>query len=226
MKKVKTLFYPARFFFLTTLLLLVLSGVFYLVLSKTGSFLAINGLRHPWANEFFINYTFMGDGLFVIGLVVWFFFRKQKKLAANVLSAFLLSGVVVQLIKNLVYAPRPKLFFEAGQYLHCIDGVTLSNSSSFPSGHTASAFALAMVLAMHYKNNLLGVLLALGAALAGYSRIYLAQHFLGDVWLGALLGIVFGAIACMLLNSSFRFSIRRRNGQQPAWYNNNQYNLR
>jgi hypothetical protein len=43
----------------------------------------------------------------------------------------------VQIIKNLVNAPRPRLFFEAGQYLYFIDGISLANHSSFPSGDDA-----------------------------------------------------------------------------------------
>jgi PAP2 superfamily len=67
------------------------------------------------------------------------------------------------------------------------DGTSLS----FPSGHTASAFASATVLGQHYgwKARLPGY------ALAGYigaSRLSENKHYLSDVIFGATIGIVAG----------------------------------
>src|SRR5690606_11925214 len=77
--------------------------------------------------------------------------------------------------------------------LHMIPGYAVHWHNAFPSGHTTTAFSLALVL--------LYVLIRLGrteqiwqyclfatALLVGYSRIYLAQHFFGDVLAGAFLG--------------------------------------
>jgi membrane-associated phospholipid phosphatase len=106
--------------------------------------------------------------------------------------------LAAQIIKNLVNSPRPKLYFEAGTYLNFIDGVTLSGSSSFPSGHTATAFAIATVLVLMTKNKNGQMLILMAATLVGYSRIYLAQHFLLDVIVGALLGSISGVLAFYL----------------------------
>ena len=137
----------------------------------------------------------MGDGVFAIvffALVYFYFKRKQQ--GSLLLLSFIISGLAVQLIKNFINAPRPKLFFEAGQYLYFVDEVSLANNFSFPSGHTATAFAIATVLVlMSNKNKQLFILLA--ALLVGYSRIYLAQHFLLDVVIGAVIGTASGVVS-------------------------------
>jgi membrane-associated phospholipid phosphatase len=63
-------------------------------------------------------------------------------------------------------------------------------SSSFPSGHTISAFAVATVIAGRYGRRHRWVpFVAYGAAgLIGFSRVPLQAHFPSDVFLGAALG--------------------------------------
>ena len=163
---------------------------------KVACFSSLNGYHPYWLNVFFINYTFIGDGLFAIVLIALmyiYFKRKQQGLA--MLVSFIISGLVTQIIKNLVNSPRPKLYFETGQYFHFIDGVSLANNSSFPSGHTATAFAIATVLVIMINNKKIQLSILLAAVLVGYSRIYLAQHFLLDVVIGSIIGTVSGIIA-------------------------------
>jgi undecaprenyl-diphosphatase len=59
---------------------------------------------------------------------------------------------------------------------------------SFPSGHSAAAFAGAWLLRRHYPR--LAALWYAIAALVGFSRIYLGAHYPGDVLSGALCGTV------------------------------------
>ena len=61
-------------------------------------------------------------------------------------------------------------------------------SSSFPSGHTAAAFAFATGVG-HVSPAAAAPLHGL-AALVGYSRIHTGVHFPGDVIVGALVGVV------------------------------------
>jgi len=180
-------------------ILLFCCTILLLVSGKAASFIALNSY-HPFAlNVFFVNYTFVGDGIFAVGLIaVMFFYFKKKQEASTLLFSFLISGVAVQIIKNLVDTPRPHLFFEHGQYLYFIDGVTLANHHSFPSGHTTTAFAIATVLVMLSKKRNWQFTILLAATLVGYSRIYLAQHFLLDVIIGAALGTGCGVFAVYL----------------------------
>ena len=178
--------------FFSGFLLVLRTGFFSLLIcGKTATFISLNNYHPFWLNVFFINYTFFGDGIFAISIIAaCYFYFKKKQQALALLYAFLLSGLAVQVIKNLVNSPRPKLFFEHGQYLHFIQNVSLSGYASFPSGHTTTAFAFATVLILTLKNKNWQLPLLFAAVLAGYSRIYLAQHFLIDVLAGALIGCI------------------------------------
>ena len=142
----------------------------------------------------------------------FFVLPKTKKLALLVLVAYLSSGLATQVLKNLINAPRPQIYFEASQYLFDSDNFSeiYSGSNSFPSGHTTSAFALATVFAVYFKRKYLSVLLLAAAALVGYSRIYLAQHFPADVLGGAFTGILFATLSIVLLNSTIKISLPKK----------------
>jgi hypothetical protein len=63
-----------------------------------------------------------------------------------------------------------------------------SNSHSFPSGHSASAFATASVLQRHYGWKV-GVPATLVAAYVAMSRVHDNRHYLSDVIFGSAMGI-------------------------------------
>jgi membrane-associated phospholipid phosphatase len=220
MKQTRFLVREHRYCF-GTLFFFLLSAILWLLFySKADGFRYLNNIHNYSMDVFFMNYTFLGDGVFSVAVVMVLLWKKQTRLAMIVLAAFLSSGIIVQLLKNLIYAPRPRLFFEAWQYPHFIKGVSLSNSSAFPSGHTASAFALATVLALYFKDRRWSILLIAAAVLVGYSRIYLAQHFPEDVLVGALIGVLF-AIPCYILisrHSGWRF-FPERESSNTSWFN-------
>ena len=99
-------------------------------------------------------------------------------------------AILALILKNVFSMPRPKQFFAPGQYAFFIDGVTHTGFASFPSGHSTSVFALATILALLEKNKKTNVAYLLGAVAVGYSRIYLGQHFLNDVLMGASIGMI------------------------------------
>ena len=144
--------------------------------------------------------TVLGDGLFILGLAVLLFLLKKKYIAFMIVGGYVISGIPVQIIKFFTDAPRPALFLKKIDYAHFVEGVTLHNYNSFPSGHTASAFALAIILSIYLKNKWYSFLLLLFATGVGYSRIYLSQHFLIDVIVGSVIGISSGLAIYLLLD--------------------------
>ena len=168
---------------------------------KAKSFILLNTYHSKWLDLFFSKFTFLGDGLFVVILaVILFFTLKTQRLSILILISYIVSGLLAQLFKHSFNAPRPKMFFNSNTYQHFIDGVSISNYESFPSGHTTSAFALAFMLAHSTNKKSFQIILLFLAIATGYSRIYLGQHFLTDVLFGAFLGTFISALTIFISN--------------------------
>jgi membrane-associated phospholipid phosphatase len=190
MKNLRSIFL-SNIYFLAGFILFFLTGLSYLLLtSKSASFLFLSSFHTHELDKFFIVYTNVGDGLFSIAAVVLLLLLRRFNMAWQVLAAYAISGLLAQLLKNLIYSPRPKEYFKMKEHIYLIDGITNTGSSSFPSGHTASIFALVTMLAFFGKDKKLCALYLVPAILVGYSRIYLAQHFLLDVLSGSLIGVL------------------------------------
>jgi len=78
--------------------------------------------------------------------------------------------------------------------------IRMPRSTSFPSGHSAAAFAFATG-ACHELPALLPVLGPLAGAVA-YSRVHAGVHYPSDVAAGAAIGIGSGVLATRLLSGS------------------------
>lgn len=195
---------PARqhITFFIAYLFILLPGVFLLLLKgKAQSFLILNAWHTNWLDKFFIWYTELGNGFTIVLLSFFLFFvLQQRKLAVTFLLAYAFTGIVAQLIKPLAESPRPLVYFSPEWLPFFIRGVIHTGHSSFPSGHTVSAFAGATVLALHYGSNYVQQLFyLLLAVVVGFSRVYLSQHFLIDVLAGSFIGVVGGALCVFWL---------------------------
>jgi membrane-associated phospholipid phosphatase len=71
-------------------------------------------------------------------------------------------------------------------------GALAGRWQSFPSGHTAAAFALATSIAEESHDPTVSALAYAGAAAVGWSRVYRDAHWSSDVVAGALVGIAAG----------------------------------
>jgi membrane-associated phospholipid phosphatase len=111
--------------------------------------------------------------------------RKLPMAALAAVSAAAIAGVTVALLKGIFERPRPPL---ADPGLDPVGVVPAS--TSFPSGHSATAFAAAVAVAMIFPR-FRRPLLALAATVA-LSRVYLGVHFATDVLAGSLLGAAIG----------------------------------
>ena len=101
--------------------------------------------------------------------------REVATVGGEIFRAQILSQAMVQTTKFIVQRERP-------------DG---SNSVSFPSGHTASAFATATVVQQHYGWKAGIPAYALAGAVSA-SRLASSKHYLSDVLVGAGIGIASG----------------------------------
>jgi len=188
-------------YFIPVFVMLLSAFVCCTVFSKQISFLVLNNYHTKWLDVFFANYTLAGDGCVSIAAVVLLIFFHKQKAAVTLLLGYAGSGLAAQLIKHCFNYPRPKLYFEQSKvvYHHFVEGVVANHSGSFPSGHTASAFAMATVFALLSCDKRISIIAFVFAALVGYSRIYLAEHFLQDVVAGAFIGVFWGMLSYYLI---------------------------
>ncbi len=179
------------YFFLCFCFFLIVVGILLLFNEKGALELAINREHQRWLDVFFKYLTHVGDGLFyVLVIVILLIFRRRQGWIA--LVCFAVVGASVQFLKKLVFyqALRPKLFFGEQELLHFVEGVSVHSHESFPSGHAATAFSVFCLLSLFSKNPVWGLPLCILAILAACSRVYLLQHFILDIYVGAILGTI------------------------------------
>lgn len=147
-------------------------------------FLLFNGLGLHTGDALWANWTLFGDGLVVLALILPFVGRAPSLMWSLVVTV-LIVGIVVWLLKQSLALPRPPAVL-AADLIHLIGPAY--KSQSFPSGHTAAAFAFAGALSLHFRSFWI-VAVALGLAIGvGISRMAVGVHWPLDVVAGAGLG--------------------------------------
>ncbi len=187
----RTLLRSNRSFYLGYLLLLVGGTAWLQWVGKEPLFLQMNAWQHPWLDATFPWLTHLGDGLFGL-LFLLAFVLINYRLALTALVCFAAVLLLTQLGKLVLFpdALRPFAYFqELGQSIRLIEGVQVHSNHSFPSGHSAAIFALCAFLALQLPAKKWGLPLLFAALLIAFTRVYLAQHFWGDLLAGSLLGI-------------------------------------
>jgi undecaprenyl-diphosphatase len=149
---------------------------------------ANNWVAPHWVRLYVIGSTRGGDGWlwYAMGLAILLFGGDERfaALGAAGLSS-VLSILLFIWLKRLTGRRRPCQIEP-----HCWATLLPPDQFSFPSGHTMTAFAVAIPLSMFYPNITIGLLFcALSIAM---SRILLGMHFLSDVVAGALIGTALG----------------------------------
>lgn len=210
----KTFLKQNRVFFIGYLFLLIVAFLIWILETKKGAFIFLNPYHTSFLDFVFIGLTFIGDGFFSIALCISLLFIKRKYLSLMVFISFATSGIFAQILKYFISEARPALLLQKSNYPYFIENVTLHNFHSFPSGHSTSAFALFAILAFAVEKKSYSILFLLMAALVGYSRIYLGQHFITDVGIGSFIGVTF-SVCCWLYFNQFsdrisNYSLRKK----------------
>ena len=111
---------------------------------------------------------------------------RQRRAAATGLASIGVASLLVNAgFKSLARRKRPERQEEPGDR-----HVPMPSSTSFPSGHSASAFAFAQGVSSVTPE--LSVPLHLAAVAVAYSRVHTGVHYPGDVVAGSMIGIVTG----------------------------------
>jgi undecaprenyl-diphosphatase len=149
--------------------------------------------QQPVVDAVMVAIANWSEPAFIAVVAGWFFLgvvrgsRPERKHAIVALLAAALALGLNQVLGRLWDRPRPFVAHPAQVHLllaHTAD-------SSFPSDHVAAAMAIALVLTKAHRR--LGGLLFALAGLVGVARVYVGDHYPGDVLAGALVGLVASA---------------------------------
>lgn len=190
MKTFVTLFRKNTYFFLALVIWILVGGIMQSIFTPEELFIGINRMHNPVMDVLMTGITYLGDGItFALVLACMLVTRKFKPFLIG-LTSVLLVTLVVQTVKHMADAPRPMLYFQGAAFVHTVKWVSVHYHNSWPSGHSACAFALFSYLSLIDNNKKRGLLLIGLALIAAYSRIYLAQHFFADIYIGSIIGAV------------------------------------
>jgi len=183
---------------LFSIVLTLVVAVFLLLQGKEGSFLVINKHNHPAFDHVFEYWTYLGDGIIWVPLFIYAIFFKREFLIP-VLASLLICTIITQFLKRVVFADELRPILALGkEKIRVIEGLKIHTRNSFPSGHTSTAFTLALLMAFLVRGNFWVFFFPLVAFFVGYSRVYLAQHFVTDVFAGMIIGIISSYLSLMV----------------------------
>jgi undecaprenyl-diphosphatase len=166
-------------------------------------FLAINHLPHTrLLNGFFYTLTLIYQAVTVwyaeMGIEILRHRSNARTIIREAVAPLLITSTLVELIIKPYFKRRRP-------FITIIQAIVIGKkpgSWSFPSGHAAGAFAGAWLL--NRISPQWSVIRYIVAGWVGFSRIYLGDHYPGDVASGSLAGLVFA----ILFNWLFR--VRKR----------------
>lgn len=149
--------------------------------------------------------TMLGDhGMLWIGVALLLvFIKRTRPIGATASASLAINALLVNVfLKNIVARTRP---------YEVIDGLTRlvgeQSDFSFPSGHTSSAFSVAVVMFMLMPKKY-GVPALIVATLIAYSRLYVGVHYPSDVIGGLIIGIL-ASVICVAIYKK----IEKHNGK-------------
>lgn len=157
-----------------------------------------------WLGIFLAEYL----AYLLILTAIFLFLREKSRLrriyffALAALSVILARGIIAEPIRFFNYRPRPFLVLGFEPL------ISHSATGSFPSGHAAAFFALALVV--YFFDKQWGWRFLAAALLMGIARIFVGVHWPTDILAGALIGAGSGVLIKKILPATI--ALRNKNG--------------
>lgn len=148
------------------------------------------------------TYSTEGGFVWILAALICLCFPKSRK-TGLVMGLALIMGITLGngVLKGLVMRSRPYTY---PGYEHIESTLLIKKcwDSSFPSGHSLSAFEGAVPLLMYKKKY--GIPALVLALLVAFSRMYIFVHFPSDVLAGAALGTLFALVSYLIINALYK----------------------
>ena len=198
-----------------------LFGIILLLLwGYEGSFSRLNALHTPFLDGLMPHYTHLGDGVFVATLFGLWVVRKDKGMVLTLIVALVLVTLLIMVLKQQVFNDwnRPLQVF-GEDHIHFVGTVALKRKS-FPSGHSAAAACVFLFLAWEFgaQRQLYAALIGGISASVAYSRLYIGVHFLGDIVVGTILGVLVGMGSLMWIYPSLHNWVDGKEDSTTKWW--------
>lgn len=181
------------------------AAIVYLLQHQQGDFvLWLNANHTPIGDVYFRYASWFGNTIIYIPIFLAFLVFRKRREAKMLVALVLIITIVTMTMKEFCFPPnlRPKAFLE-GIPLQFVEGVKVFTQNSFPSGHTSGAFGWTLFIALLYRKPWLSFLMVVVAISVGVARVYLVQHFLLDITVGSIIGILATLIVVYVTDKKF-----------------------
>lgn len=201
------LFKKNKFIFISYLIILIIGAFVLLTTDKSDFHYKMNSIVGlGYIDAFFKYITYLGDGYFVINLAIVFILLFNIRNGVLIVVSYITSGLFTTLLKRVFFDDinRPSFVFRyfRHQELNYVDGVQTLIHNSFPSGHSTAAFALFFTLIFISDKPAYKWIFFITAILTAFSRTYLSQHWLVDIYFGSLIGSSFAVFTYLLMKKN------------------------
>lgn len=187
----ETIIRPNIVFFIGYFVFFFILSFFFFVFPSDFLLEWFNNNRNTFFNNIFIIATKIAEEE---GIILVFILLLLYRYSALLLSAISISlaTILSNIIKTFTNSPRPLEVYDKIKdfSINFVPGVDVHRFMSFPSGHTAAAFAMLFFLLFISKNTFHRVTVLLLSVSVAISRVYLFQHFTKDVLVASLLGLL------------------------------------
>ncbi len=166
--------------------------------------------------NFFISMTTIGSIVGYFALVLIIYWCIDKKLAYKTILLLFIGAVLNIVLKDLIANPRPYVSNNTYQEKWGVPGTAakakLATQYSTPSGHAQLSGTFYTYIFAKFQNRWVKVFSVLMVLLIGISRPYLGVHYLEDVILGWIIGILTAVVFLKYENklNNIKISIDRR----------------
>jgi membrane-associated phospholipid phosphatase len=203
---------------------LIIVGYLVFAYSKSSIHLYFNQFHTPFFDQIFKYITYLGDGWPIAIISLFYFMLVSMRQGMLIGFSTLFASAITQIFKHFVFGGtlRPSAYFRDVEphTLYLIEGVDLHSVYSLPSGHTTAAFALTVSIAFIYNTRRMDTMMFILGALIGWSRVYLSQHFIEDVFMGSIIGVLGTIIIYSLLYSDKMLTKTRLDQPLINWKKN------